>query len=238
MGLWGEIFSISSAMALASTAPTQIRNIFQPGRGRPPPLRILEDVQPFEAATPDQFQSVRAIFRRLARKPHDDVTRQRNLSARALDNVHVLQVVFDLVAAAHRAQDGVAARLHGQVNPVTEVLVLLQRAHNVSMKIPGEGGRKLYARHPRRGDRAEQPRKGRGPAEFFQAFVGPGPVAVDVLPYELNLSVPQPEQPFNFPDDLRRGAAALAPPRIRNDTVSAEFVTTFDDGDERDVLGV
>src|SRR5205814_4213760 len=77
-----------------------------------------------------------------------------------------------------------------------------------------------------------------GASEFFQALIRLRTIAVDILPYELNLPVPRFEQPPDFSDDLRRGPTSLAAPRIRNDTVSTEFVTTFYDGHERNVPGV
>src|SRR5262245_55184496 len=109
------------------------------------------------------------IFVRFARKPDNNITGYGHSAARIFDGLNSFQIIATGVAAAHRTQDSIAARLHRQMNPFTEVLILVDRFHDVRMKIARERGGELYPLHPGRRDSPQQATEGRRPSETFQA---------------------------------------------------------------------
>src|SRR5262249_50371691 len=109
------------------------------------------------------------VFVRFAGKPDNNITGYGHSAARILDGPNSFQIITGSVTAAHRAQDSIATRLHRQMNPFTEVLILVDRRHDVRMKIARERGSELYPLHPGRRDCPQQTTEWRGPTETFQA---------------------------------------------------------------------
>ena len=140
------------------------------------------------------------------------------------------------MTAPHRAQDPIAARLHGQMNPLAEVFVFIDRGHDVRMKITWERSRKLDALNSGRRRRSQQSTERGSAFESFQPCLSPRPVTVYVLSNQMNFAIAVVTQLLYFSYDLNRGATLFSSARIRNNAIRAELVAAFDDGNKGNVL--
>src|SRR5689334_749700 len=124
------------------------------------------------------------------------------------------------------------------MNPVAEVLVLFDSGDDVRVEVTRKRSSEFNTRHSRRGDGAQQTAERRRAFEIFEAVFDARPVAVNVLPDQVNLFVTQRLQVPHFRDDLAGGAAALAATRIRYDAKRTKLIAAFDDRNESDVRRV
>jgi hypothetical protein len=85
------------------------------GRGRAGPRTVEEAERAVEAHFVDQLQRELEIALRLAGKADDEVRRQRKPRPRSAQAAHDRFVFEHGIAALHRCQHPIGARLHGQV---------------------------------------------------------------------------------------------------------------------------
>src|SRR4029077_3953382 len=83
-------------------------------------FRILEAEEPREADTFDQRERRFEVFARLARKPDDDVRRNRDPGDALSHKLDALDVFFDRVATDHPLEHAVASGLNGHVHVTGE----------------------------------------------------------------------------------------------------------------------
>src|SRR5689334_2793736 len=108
-------------------------------------FRILEDIKTVVLTLFHERQSLLEVFIRLTGKTDDDVARQRQTTARILDALDAFEIVAAFVTATHQFENAIAARLHGKMNPITEVLIFFNRRDDIRMKITRERRRKFDA---------------------------------------------------------------------------------------------
>src|SRR5258706_10054885 len=96
------------------------------------------------------------------------------------------------VTATHRAQHPIAAGLHGQVDPLTKIFMLINRRHNVPVKVAWERRREFDALRSSRGHRAQQATEWRGALGSFQTAFGFRTITIHVLADKVNLFVAVP----------------------------------------------
>src|SRR5829696_6931061 len=147
------------------------------------------------------------VFVSFTRKADDNIARQRQTPARILDTLNTFEIVTSFVTTAHQFENAIAAGLHRQVDPITQVRILFDGCNDVRMKITRERGRKLDARQASRGNGAQQTAKRRGAGKAFKTVFDSRPVAVHILADEMNLFVAERLEPLRFRNDLARGPA-------------------------------
>src|SRR5260370_1430981 len=84
--------------------------------------------------------------------------------------------------------------------------------------------------------RSQQSTERRSAFASFQPCLSPRPVTVYVLSNQMDFAITIVTQLLYFSYDLNRGATLFSSARIRNNTISAELVAAFDDGNKGDVL--
>src|SRR5215813_382225 len=163
-------------------------------------LRILEDVQRVVPDLFDQIHRLAKIVVRLPREADNNITSNCNPALCFFDAFNFLQVLRRCMATAHRAQNFIASGLHRKVYPLAEILMFINRRHNVGMKIAGKGGGELDALHSRGRDGPQQTAERCGTRKSFESVLGPRAIAVDVLADQMNFAIAEVPQLFNFPD--------------------------------------
>ena len=111
------------------------------GRSRPGPRRVLERVRRIEPRPLDDVEGLREVLLGLAREPHDDVGRDRDLRDRLPDRVQPPEVALAPVGALHRLQDAVRARLQREVDVLADLLALRHRLDHVGREVVRVRGR-------------------------------------------------------------------------------------------------
>ena len=109
---WRSIASCSRCSRSSFTASGKLVHV---GGGRAGPRRIFERVGAGEADLGDQPQRVVEIALGLAREADDEVRRERDVGPRAAYPLDDAQIVRAGVAAVHRFENAVGARLHRQM---------------------------------------------------------------------------------------------------------------------------
>src|ERR1043165_7568479 len=107
-------------------------------RGRAATFRIIEHIEAVVSHLLNQLHGLAKVVNRFSWESNNDIAGDRHLTPRVLHCFNSFQVVGGCVSAAHSAQDSIAARLNGKMNPVAEIFVLVYRGHNVRMKVAWE----------------------------------------------------------------------------------------------------
>ena len=75
------------------------------------------------------------------------------------------------------------------MDPVAKVLVLVDRGHDIRMKVARKGCRKLNSLDSRCRCGSQQTAEGGGAFQAFESGFSFGPIAIDVLADQMNLAV-------------------------------------------------
>src|SRR4051812_7315221 len=86
----------------------------------------------------------------------------------------------------HASQNAIAPGLDRKVDPIAEILVLLDGINDIVAKITGKRGRELDPLDPGRRDGTEEAGERRLPCKTLEARLDVGPITVDVLTDQMN----------------------------------------------------
>src|SRR4030095_2000306 len=121
------------------------------------------------------------------------------------------------------------------MNPVTQVWVLLNRRHDVRMKVTREISGELDARQSSCSHGAKQTTKGCCSRKSFEAAVNSWSIAVHVLTNKMDLFVTKRLESYYFSHDFAGRSTPFTTTRVWNDTKRAELVAALDDWNKGDV---
>src|SRR2546423_6122549 len=140
------------------------------------------------------------------------------------------------MTSTHRAQHPVAAGLRGQVDPLAEIVVLINRRHDVRMEVAWKRSGEFYALHFGGGHRPQQATEWGGALDFFQTTLSPGTITIHILTNQMNLSVPVAAKFVYLRDNVGSLPALFPAARVRHDAVSTKLVAAFDNRNEGDIF--
>ena len=164
----------------------------------------------------------------LARKADDEVAGDRDVGPRGADALDDPQIGFDAMAAVHRREDAIAARLHRQVEKGHQLVDLAMRGDQPVGHVVRMAGRIADAFEPvllrQFADQPVEP--DRAPPLVLAV------PRVDILAEQRDLPHPARDQRARFGDQVREGPARLGAARVGHDAIGAEFVATLLHGQE------
>ena len=172
----------------------------------------------------DQIKRCLEILFRLAGEADNDITGEGYTGDFLLSIIDQVHILGNRIVAVHFFQDTVTTGLHRQMDMLAQVILRGNGIDQLTAGILGVAGHKADLVIARNGaQQVEQIGKIR---LFFQTFA----IAVYVLAQQGDFFIALFHQGFELCQNIRRGAAALAPAHIGHNAVGAEIIAPVHDG--------
>ncbi len=191
--------------------------------GRAGPLAVFEREGLGETDLAHERERCREIVVALAGKADDEIGGERDIRPRRAQAIDDAAIIVDRMAAIHRLEHAVRARLHRQMQERHQLFDIAMRLDQLVVHIARMRGRVAQPLEPRQlGERANEPAEAPHCAIDAVAVIG-----VDVLAQERDLARARGDEPLGFGDHRRGGAREFGAARIGHDAEGAEFIAAF-----------